>query len=116
MKRALLVLALAACKQKAAAPPPPEPVAAMPAAEAQRSGDACKAYEQKVCACAETVPAAKPPCDLAHALPDAVRLSLEIAANPETAKADALRAQQHVRESAKECIEQTAKLPALGCL
>ena len=88
---------------------------ALSAAEIQRSSDACKVYEQKVCDCAQTVEAAKQPCDLSRALPDAVRLSLETAANPETSKADALRAQQHVRETAKECIEQAAKLAQLGC-
>lgn len=115
MKCALLVLALVACKQKSAPPPHEEPVQVLATAEIQRSSDACKAYEQKVCDCAQTVEAAKQPCGLAHALPDAVKLSLEIAANPETSRSDALRAQQHVRETAKECIEQMAKLAQLGC-
>jgi hypothetical protein len=67
----------------------------------------------KVCAC--TSPAAQHQCPLAKALPDAMKLALDTAANPATDRADALRAQTNVLETAKQCIEQIARLPALGC-
>jgi hypothetical protein len=44
-----------------------------------------------------------------------VRLGLEIAASPDSKPADVPQFYDSVRKTAKECIEQTAKLPALGC-
>jgi hypothetical protein len=87
----------------------------MSASEVQRSKDACATYVERVCACAETVPAVAKQCKLSRALPDAIRLSLEIAASPDSKPADVRGAQSSVRKTVKECIEQTAKLPTLGC-
>ena len=87
----------------------------MPASESKRGQDACKAYVDKVCACAETTPAMKEPCALARALPDAMQVGLDVAANPESSRRDALQAQASVRKIVKACIEETAKLPATGC-
>lgn len=87
----------------------------IPAEEVKRDQDACKAYVDQVCACAEKVPAAKPQCDLARAMPDALKLQLELASAADTNKNDILAAQAGVRKAAKACIEETAKLPALGC-
>ena len=110
------VCALGACKNQPSPPPPPPPaVPAMPAVEQQRATEACASYVAKVCACATTVAAAKPTCDLAKALPEAVKTSLEVAASPDSKPADVLGAQDSVRKTAKECIEQLAKLPTLGC-
>jgi hypothetical protein len=120
MTRFALVIAVAlaggACKKQEQKAPLAEPaVPAMPADEVQRSTDACKAYVDRACACATKVPEAVKPCELARALPDAVRLSLEVATYPDS-KPDIVRqAQAGVRKTVKECIEQTAKLPALGC-
>jgi hypothetical protein len=107
-----MAIALVACS-KSEPPPPPKELPALPAAEVQRGHDACAAYVDKVCACAS--PAAKQACPLAKALPDAMKLALDTATNPTTDRDNAMRAQVNVRETAKECIEQTAKLPALGC-
>ena len=110
MTRWLLVLAIACSKREA--PPASEPPAPqMSAAEIQRSQDACKAYVDKACACAAQNPAAKDACDLSRALPDAVRIGVEVAASPETKRDDVLAAQSSVRKTVKECIEQLAKLP-----
>jgi len=109
--RWLLAFALVACSKSA--PPSPKELPALPAAEVQRGRDACAAYVDRVCAC--TSPGAKQACPLAKALPDALKLALETAENPTTDHDSAMRAQVNVRETAKECIEQTAKLPALGC-
>jgi hypothetical protein len=118
MKRfaiALVLVLVAACKKQEPAPkqqPGPPP---MPAAEVQRSQDACKQYVERVCACAETVPAVAKQCELARALPDAVRLGLEVAASPDSKPDIVEQSYASVRKTAKECIEQTAKLPTLGC-
>jgi hypothetical protein len=107
-------VASAACK-KQPEPPPPSDVPVMPAAEVQRGRDACKTYVDKACACAQTVAAMQQPCSLARALPDALQVSLDIAANPETARRDVLQSHDSARKIIKECIEATAKLPAAGC-
>ena len=113
MKAVVLALLFVACSKHEDAAPRKSAVAPLPAGEVQRSQDACAAYVAKVCAC--TSPAAQKECPLAKALPEAMKLALDTAANPETDRADALRAQRNVLETAKQCIEQVAKLPALGC-
>jgi len=87
----------------------------MPASEVKRARDACQAYVDKVCACAETVPAMKQPCRLSRALPDAIQVNLEVGASDDTTRRDALQTQDSVRKIVKECIEELAKLPAAGC-
>jgi hypothetical protein len=87
----------------------------MDRAEVKRSQDACKAYVDKACECAKTVPAAKSACDAAHALPDAIRVALEVAASPDSTAHDAKQTQRFVRDTVAECIQNTAKLPAMGC-
>ena len=116
MRWLLLALVAVGCKKDA---PPPEPatsdVPVMPQAEVKRSQDACKAYVDQICACADKVAAVKQQCELARALPEAMQVSLDVAANPESKRRDALQAQDAVRKIVKECIEETAKLPSLGC-
>jgi hypothetical protein len=113
VKRILLALVIACGKKEA--PVDDQKVPPMSGEEMQRSRDACQSYLDQVCACATKVPAVKQQCDLARALPDAVRLGLEVAASPDSKKNDVLAAQGQIRKTVKECIEQTAKLPALGC-
>lgn len=113
MTRLFLVLALAACAKKTDdAGPAVKPIAAE---EVKRGQDACKDYVDRVCACGEKVPEAKAQCDLARALPDALRVQLDYAQAKETSKNDVLAAQAAVRKVVKECIEETAKLPTMGC-
>jgi hypothetical protein len=111
----LAVVIVTGCSKRSEPATQEAPVTAMPAAEVQRGQDACKAYVDQVCACAAKVPAVQPQCDLAHALPDAIRIALDVAANRESARDIALQSQASVRKTVKQCIEQTAKLPALGC-
>jgi hypothetical protein len=71
-----------------------------------------------VCACADKLPAitaAKDQCGLARALPDTIETLLQTAASTESKRLDVLQAQDAVRKVVKECIEETAKLPGLGC-
>jgi hypothetical protein len=113
---ALAALVLAGCAKKQDAPPAKEaPPPAISAAEAQRARDACADYVAKVCACAGKVASLKSQCDLARAQPDAVRLDLEVAASPDSKRDDVMGAQKAMRQAVKECIEETAKLPSLGC-
>lgn len=113
----LAALALcAACKQQADAPAPaPAPTPTMPATEVKRAQDACKAYVDKVCGCARTIPALEQPCRDARALPDAVQVGIEVGASADTTQPDVRQVQATVRTIAKQCIEELARLPATGC-
>jgi hypothetical protein len=112
----LALLALAACgRAEEAAPAPNSAAAKMSPAEVQRAGDACKAYAERACGCARTVAAAKTACEGARALPDALKTALEVAASPDSTADDVRHTQRFVRDTVAQCIEQTAKLPQLGC-
>ncbi len=117
MKWLWILVLCAGCKKRADDPPgPPErDVPVMPASEVKRGQDACKAYVDKVCACARTVPAMAEPCALARALPDAIQPELDVATSPDSTRRDVLQLNDSVRKIVKECIEETAKLPAAGC-
>jgi len=111
----LAAMLLAACKQQEAKQQQPPAAPQMPAEEIKRSQDACMTYVERVCACATTVPGAAKQCELSRALPEAVRIGLEVAASPDSKPDIVLQSHASVRKTAKECIEQLAKLPALGC-
>jgi hypothetical protein len=111
-----IAVACAGCKQQAEAPAAEaRPVPVVPASEVKRGQEACKAYVDKVCACAETVAAMKQPCSLARALPEAMQVGLDVARTAESTRRDVVQANDSVRKIVKECIEETAKLPAAGC-
>jgi hypothetical protein len=111
---ALAVVLWSGCKQdKEAAPGPP--VAAIGPAELARGRDACRAYVEQVCACAKTVPAAAEPCALARALPESIEVAMQVATHPDTERRDVVQAATAVRKAIARCIEQTARLPSLGC-
>lgn len=111
----LVLVACAACKKSQDTPAPPvsDLPPPIPAVEVKRGQDACRTYVEKVCAC--TVPAATSACGLARALPDAIETGLQVATNPASTRRDVLQANDVVRKTIKECIEQTARLPGLGC-
>ena len=115
--RWLLVLALVAgCKKQQDAPPAPtnnEP--AIPAAELERGEDACTAYIEKACKCAETVPAAQPKCDAAKAFPAVLKMSTELTMSKDSVAKDVKQAAMTIRKTVAECIQETAQLPTLGC-
>jgi len=115
MRWLVALVFVAGCSKQQEAPPKAERPVAIPAVEVQRALDACQAYVAKVCACGETVPAAKETCALARALPEAIDVGKRLAANPQADREDALQAADSIRKTVKQCIEQTANLPALGC-
>lgn len=106
-------LLLGACKrQEERAPAPP---AAISEAEIARGHDACRAYVEQVCECAKTVPAAQQPCGLAKALPEAIDVAVDVSAQPQAERRDVVQSAAAIRKTIARCIEQTAKLPGLGC-
>ena len=110
--KAVVVLALVAalgCKRSEPAPTV-EDRPATPAAEVKRGQDACKAYVDKLCGCAQTVPDKKHDCELARSLPEAMQVSLDVAMTADSTRRDVLQANDSVRKIVKECIEQTARL------
>lgn len=115
MRWLAIVLVFAACKKDADAPPPPTEKPVMTVAEVQRNRDACNDYVKKVCACSGKLPEFKKPCELARVYPDAIETAIEVAANTESTRQDALQAHDTVRKIVKTCIEEMAKLPAAGC-
>jgi hypothetical protein len=114
MKRALLLCVLLACSKKQE-PPKEQKVPAMSATEIQRGQDACKTYVDKVCGCAGSNAALQEQCSLAKALPDAIRIGVEVSQSPDSKPKDIYGAQDSVRKAARNCVEQLAKLPSLGC-
>ena len=117
MIRALLVLAvLAGCSKADREPPAPaERPPSIPAPEVQRGLDACQAYVEKVCACAQTVPSLAETCTLAKSMPEAIEIGKRVASYPSSTSQDAAQAASSIRKTVKLCIEQTAQLPARGC-
>jgi hypothetical protein len=118
MIRAWLVVALlggCAKKEEPAGGATNTPPEVIPAAEIKRGRDACEAYVAKVCTCAQTNTALAEQCKLAKALPEALEVDREIGNSPELPKKDAIAITISLRKTIKECIEQTAKLPAAGC-
>ena len=114
MKLAALALLVGLCAcSKGRQEPKQQAVPPMPAEEVKRNEDACKAYVERVCAC--TVPAAAEQCKLARALPEAIQIALDTARGSDSAPDIVQQSYASVRKTAKECIEQTAKLPTLGC-
>lgn len=114
MRWLLVVLVAFGCsKKEQASAPPAEEKPQIPQVELKRGRDACADYVAKVCAC--TAPDAARQCTLAKALPDAIATGLEVATNPESTRRDVIQSNDMIRKTMKECIEQTAKLPALGC-
>ena len=116
MKWLWILVLCAGCKKHSDAPAPPAPERpALPSSEIKRAQEACQTYVDKVCACARTVPAMTEPCARARALPDAIQVEIVISASPDSTRRDALQLNDSVRKIVKECIEETAQLPAAGC-
>lgn len=110
---AILVVAAIGCKKQEAAPVDTDTAPPLPAAEVKRGTDACTAYVTQVCAC--TTEPAKQACALAKALPEAVEVGMQVATSPDSKRREVLQANDSIRKTFKECIEQAAKLSSLGC-
>jgi hypothetical protein len=114
--RCVIVLALVAgCSKKQEPQQDPTRPASIPQAELERGRDACKAYVDKVCKCAETVAAVVEQCKLAKALPEVIELALGVSSSTDSTAKDSLHAAAGIRNTIAACIEKTAQLPAQGC-
>lgn len=105
----------AGCKKQDDRPAPPR--SEIQPAEAQRGRDACKAYVEKVCKCAETVtvPEVVDGCKLGKAYPEAIDVGMQTVANMNSKNDEVKNAAEAVRKTVATCISETAKLPSLGC-
>jgi hypothetical protein len=110
---ALVTMLLAAGCSKRDDAPARDLEPAIAEAEIQRGLDACTAYVAQICAC--TSEAAVQECGLARAAPEAIALARGRATNSKAEPEDAHQAAGTIRKTVKYCIEQTAKLPELGC-
>ena len=110
----VLVLLAGGCKAKESKHQVKQ-VKDMSAMEIQRGQDACKAYVDRVCACAAQKPDLAKECELSKALPQAIEISLSVANNPDSKPDIVQQSYANVRKTVGGCIEATAKLPAAGC-
>lgn len=118
MKSLALVLALVAatgCARKQEHKKTDKPVSTLSDVEIKRGEDACKIYVDRVCACAATKPELAKECELAKALPDALRLGVEVAANPDSKPDIVEQSNASVRKTVANCIDSTNKLTNAGC-
>jgi hypothetical protein len=110
---------LAGCKKSGGKQwlPPPEkaPPASIGAAEATRGRNACQSYVDRVCQCAAEKPQLAGECELARSRPGALQVSLDALASAGMSEEDRRGAQANARKVVAACIEDDAKLSALGC-
>jgi hypothetical protein len=118
---ALVACALAfGCSKKKdkPAPPPDQRPPPITVEEKTRNADACTAYVDQICACAKAHPDKAEVVELCRSdtpLPAALSLSMATAENPASTRNDLLLTQAQARKIATSCLDQTAKLPSLGC-
>ena len=112
------LLLLAACSKDDARPAPtratrPDP---MVDSERQRGKDACQAYVDRLCKCAETKPNLKDTCTLKHAKIDALADLLQIDDDPTQSAQNVATAQDGARKIIEKCIEENEALdPQCPC-
>lgn len=110
---AVCALALAACSKQQDEPAPAGTPPQISEAELKQAVDACTAYAEKLCAC--PAQPAKAECTLAKGVPEAIDVAKRLATNPKADVEDAAQAARSIKKMLKQCVEQTAKLPELGC-
>jgi hypothetical protein len=107
----IVLLFLAACHKDS--PPKsgrPDPIST---AERKRGDDACRAYVDRLCACAKSKPDDKDladRCELKHAKLEALDLALMVDDDPAAGAQDVFQAQDQVRKIIAKCIEENVKL------
>ena len=109
---ALMSLSVGGCAKKQEEPTP-EANPVMSDVEIKQAVDSCAGYQAKVCGC--TADAAKDVCKLAPAMNDAIQLARQVSLSPDADRRTVLQANDSIRKTLKQCVELTAKLPALGC-
>jgi hypothetical protein len=108
-----VLLVVAACSKDDAPPPKksnrPDP---MIPAERDRGKDACQAYVDHLCKCAETKPELKDTCTLKHAKIDALQDLMQIDDDPTQSAQTIQTAQDQARNIIEKCIEENEALDA----
>ncbi|HSD87887.1 MAG TPA: hypothetical protein VLB44_10255 [Kofleriaceae bacterium] len=112
---ALALLAAGGCSKKQEHKKTEKPVPTMSDTEIRRGQDACKIYVDRACACATSKPDLAKECELAKALPDALRIGLEVAASPDSKPDIVEQSYASVRKTVANCIDSTNKLTNAGC-
>jgi hypothetical protein len=113
MKWAMIVLVFAACSKSNDAPPPTSSrPAAITSAERQRGDDACHAYVDRLCKCAETKKELADRCQLKHAKLEALSLAIQVDDDPGSTPQAVFNAQDQARKIIAKCIEENAALDA----
>jgi hypothetical protein len=116
MRWLVALLLVVGCKKSSEAPPPnPNNAPPIPADELKRGEDACNGLVQKLCTCAETVEAAKAQCETAKSFSEVIKMSTQMTMSQDSSKLDVKQAARDIRKTIAECIQQTSKLPEIGC-
>lgn len=119
-----LALGLAGCQQKDEPPatPPPEqkpaphrPPPGIPAHEAARGQQACKAWMNRICACAADHPDLSATCSEAKSLPDALTMAVRASTASGLNGPDRARLELEARKIIARCIEEQGKLDPARC-
>lgn len=108
----VIALLLAGCskpdEEPAEAPPPP----VLPAAELERGLEACTAYAEAVCTCAETrpeLPDLADTCKLARSQPTALQMTLDAARQEGAEPGDTAKLLDTGRKTIASCVESIAR-------
>ena len=119
-----VVVALAGCQQKdepPAGPPPKQkpaprkPLPGIPPHEAARGQQACKAWMDRICACAADHPDLAATCDEAKSLPDALTMAVQAATASGLDGPDRARLELEARTIIARCIQEQGKLDPTRC-
>lgn len=94
----------------------PPVVASITDQEAEMGRQACTAYVEQVCACAEQIAELEDDCNMAKARPEALEMSLRAAmAEGNATVADRETLVDNARKIIQHCVQDTAGLAVKGC-
>lgn len=112
-----LLIAAPGCQKKDAGPQAEEMPAPISKSEAERGVEACRAYVQRVCACAEAKPdnaELEELCYLAPAKARSVDMVLEVNLTTKDGK-ERVATRETARRIVSSCIEEQGMLDGKGC-
>jgi len=109
----LAVLASGCAKESSESPK--ATVAAIPEEEVSRGRQACEAYVERVCACAEQHPDMAEECALSKARPKAFELNLELGTAPGLSKVELQAVKVEARKIVAGCFEADSRLADTKC-
>lgn len=110
-----LLLPMLSCNSKDGGNSSHSSASPLPKAEAERAIQACQAYVEQICACAETHPKFEETCTLAKALPQALQLNLDLSATPGLTVVEQSAVKVEARKIAAGCFQDASKLDESIC-